>query len=88
MTPATVHIIPGKKQTSYTSMFPSRRYWYRHDKVEVNGTLLDGFIQTKCRNYGKRIGTRVETITCYGDACVMGQSVDWLIRMNADKGIR
>lgn len=86
MTPATVRIIPGEKQTSYTNTFPACRYWYQHSKVEVNGIVLDGFIQTK-HTSSKRFGSRVETITCYGNSCVMGQSVDWLIQMNADKGI-
>lgn len=54
--------------------------WYRHDKVIVDGKPLDGFIQVRRRYYGKRIGHRIETTTCVGNACVMGHNVDWLIR--------
>jgi hypothetical protein len=79
MTPTytTCHIIPGEKITAYTSTFPSRRYWYRHDRVIVDGVTLEGFIQIRSRD------GRVETSTCYKDSCVMGKQVEWLVRQNA-----
>ena len=74
--PESTHIIAGKKIVTYTSTFPARRYWYSHSKVEANGMVLDGFIQTTCK-FG-----RVETITCFRDSCVLGTHIEWLKRMN------
>ena len=56
--------------------------WYRHDKVEVDGKTLEGYIQVRKRTYGSRIGKRIETITCFKGSCVLGHDVNWLIRMN------
>ncbi len=69
-------IIPGEKITAHTATFPARSYWYRHNKVEIDGKVLDGFIQ-----YCHR-ANRVEVITCYKDACVTGTNIEWLTRMN------
>ena len=69
-------IIVGEKIVTHTSTFPARRYWYRHNRVEVNGTVLEGYIQ-----YRHKSG-RVETITCFHDSCVLGTNIEWLKRMN------
>ena len=63
--------------TTYTSTFPARRYQYRHYALTHNGVELEGFVQVK------KIGKRVETITCFSNSCVMGAQKDWLVRMNA-----
>jgi len=80
---ATFSIRRGEKQTGYTNTFPARRYWYRHDKVLANGVELEGFLQTKGRQYN-RYGERIETITCFRQACVMGAQLDWLFTMNRE----
>lgn len=71
-------IVPGEKITAYTSTFPARRYWYRHDYVILGspGVALKGCIQVRyeCHRYS--------VITCFNNFCVVGYSVDWLIRMN------
>jgi hypothetical protein len=72
-----IKLVPGDKITAYTSTFPARRYWYRHDAVEVDGKRLDGYIQVRSR------GKRIESITCFQNSCVLGSDVNWLRRMNS-----
>ena len=69
-------IVRCQKIIAYTSTFPSRRYWYRHDTVKYNGQQLNGFIQVRCRS------GRVEVTTSTGNACIMGASLEWLARQN------
>jgi hypothetical protein len=57
--------------------------WYRHDRVEVNGKVLDGFIQVRRRKPSfPRIPTRIEASTCFGGGAVMGSDWEWLARQN------
>lgn len=56
--------------------------WYRHDVVMVDDKPLEGHIQVRRRYYGKRIGHRMDTITCYKDSCVCGHNIEWLARQN------
>ncbi len=69
-------VVAGKRITAYTSTFPARRYWYRHDTVLADGVLLVGRVQVKS------IGKRIEVITCYKNSCVLGRDLDWLERQN------
>jgi hypothetical protein len=69
-------IIVGEWQIAYTSTFPARRYKYRHDRLQENGELLDGFVQVRVK-FG-----RTEVITNYGNSCVMGRNHDWLRAQN------
>lgn len=71
-----LRVIPGERITAYTSTFPSRRYWYRHDTVTFNGVKLDGFIQVT------RIHGHIRAITVYKDSCVIGRDPEWLACMN------
>lgn len=66
----------GTRRTEYTSTFPARRYWVRHDSVIVDGVKLEGTIQTRSRS------GRVDVMTAHKDSCVLGFAPDWLARMN------
>ena len=56
--------------------------WYRHDRIKVNGKLLEGSIQVRERTFGSKLSRRIDTMTCFKDACVRGHNIVWLIRMN------
>ncbi len=71
-----VRVLPGKKTVAYTSSFPSRRYWFRHDVVNIGGVTLNGHIQVRFRH------GRMDTLTSFGNSCVLGTNVDWLARQN------
>lgn len=71
-----IKIHMGQRQTAYTSTFPARRYWFRHDNVSLDGVMLSGHIQTRCR-FG-----RIDVMTSFKDSCVQGRQVEWLVRMN------
>lgn len=77
--PFQIHIESGPKIMAHTPTFPSRKYWYRIRTVTVDGILLDGHVQVRHRD------GRTDVMTCYKNSCVLGQQIDWLIRMNADK---
>jgi hypothetical protein len=54
--------------------------WCRHDMVYLDGREI-GFVQVRRRWFGKRLGHRIESLTCdTGSACVMGCQLDWLVR--------
>lgn len=56
--------------------------WYRHDKIKLNGQELEGTIQVSRKYFGKRMGHRIESITCYKSGCVLGSDWVWLARQN------
>lgn len=58
--------------------------WYRHDAVHLDGKPLEGFVQVRRKYFGKRIGHRIETITCFKNSCVMGRNLEWLAKQNKD----
>ena len=76
--PYSISIESGPKITSYTSTFPARRYWYQIRTVTVDGVKLKGHVQVRHRQ------GRTDVITCYENSCVLGQQIDWMIRMNTD----
>ena len=65
--PDTVHIIPGRKIKTWGG-------WYRHDRVEVAGVLLEGHLQVRAAH------GRVESTTHCRDRAVLGTAIDWLFR--------
>ena len=73
-----VTIEAGERITTYTSTFPARRYWYRHDLVKLDGRVI-GRIQTR-----ERFG-RVDVMTTHDKSatCVIGKDTDWLVRLEA-----
>lgn len=56
--------------------------WYRHDTLVRDGKELEGFVQVRRRYYGRRPGHRIEAITCFRGACVIGRDHAWLIAQN------
>jgi hypothetical protein len=73
---AEVKIIGGKEIKSRWGQ------WYRHDRIKLDGVELEGFIQVRRRYFGKRLGHRIEAITCYKDGCIIGSDWLWLARQN------
>lgn len=76
--PHTVKLIKGP--TIRTFEFPYRG-WCRHDRVEIDGKVLQGFIQVRCRPARKSL-QRIEATTCHDSRCVMGASYTWLAGCN------
>lgn len=50
--------------------------WYRHDEVFVGERKLEGTIQVR-RRHG-----RIERTTGFGNSCVLGMDIQWLLKMN------
>lgn len=50
--------------------------WYQHNKVYVDGEVIQGFIQQT------QLGDRSEFVTCFGSERVPGRQLDWLLRKN------
>lgn len=74
-----IEIVQGQKITGRWGE------WYRHDTVVVDGKKLEGFIQVRRKYFGKRIGHRMETITCFRGVCVQGYNVKWLVSVQGDQ---
>ncbi len=55
--------------------------WYRHDVYLYNGKEI-GRVQVRNRYFGKRIGSRIEAVTCVGNNAVLGRDVNWLCKQN------
>lgn len=58
----------------------TRSWWWKHERIAVNGIELDGWLHTSYRN------GRTTLSTCYGNGAVLGHDTLWLIRMNLQSG--
>jgi len=55
--------------------------WYQHTEYFFGEKLL-GRIQTRNRYFGKRIGSRVDVLSCVNDSCVIGGDLKWICGCN------
>ncbi len=86
-----IEIREGQKQYVNGNHHPCRQtgtIWYRHDTVAVDGVPLEGFVQVKESRLvilGRDMKqNRIEVMTCFRAACVLGRDPSWLVRVNGE----
>ena len=68
-----VQVVQGDKIRGFAGA------WYRHDTVVLDGVALEGWIQVRRRARSHTI----DVITGFGNACVLGSDIAWLIGANS-----